>query len=106
MALITIRRLQREFGMPIMRASTLVHEQRALATRRHRMLWWVAIACVLASSASSMFDLHWPALVRDALWLAGAMLVFLLIYLVHRDSREPILAAARAWQNQADSVHV
>jgi len=101
MALVTVRYLQREFGLPILEASTLIHEHRTAASRRHRLLWLVATACVLASSASGIADLHWPKAVIGALWLAGLVLIFLLLYLIQRDSREPILTAARAWHDNA-----
>lgn len=98
---ITVSYLQREFGMPILEASTLIDEHRRVASRRHRTLWLVTTTCVLASSASSIADLHWPKTVVTTLWLAGLTLVFLTLNLVHRHSREPILAEARAWRASA-----
>jgi len=97
MAWITITRLQREYGLSVLAASTLVDEQRRLAARRHRILQGAATACALAAAASAIFDLHWPKIVSGALWLLGLALIFPFVYLVHRDSREPILAAARTW---------
>lgn len=101
MALVTVARLQREFGMPMLEASRLINAQRGAASRRHRMLWLATTACVLASGASSIADLHWPRAVVETLWLAALALVFLTLYLVHRDSRGPILAAACAWRASA-----
>lgn len=101
MALVTVRYLQRECGLPILKASTLINEHRGAASKRHRVLWLVTTACVLASGASGIADLHWPKAVVGALWLAGLVLIFLLLYLIQRDSREPILAAARAWRDNA-----
>ncbi|MDO1529453.1 hypothetical protein QMK61_11490 [Fulvimonas sp. R45] len=101
MALVTVTRLQREFGMPILEASTLINEQRGVASRRHRMAWLATTVCALASGASGIADLHGPKAVVETLWLASLALVFLTLYLVHRDSREPILAAARAWRTGA-----
>jgi hypothetical protein len=101
MALITVRYLQREFGLPILKASTLINEHRSAASRRHRTLWLVATICVLASASSGIFDLHWPKAISATCWLVGLVLIFLLLYLIQRDSREPILAAARAWRDSA-----
>ena len=105
MALITVARLHREFGVPIRQASRLVNEQRGIASERYRMLWLVATICVLASLASSVFDMHGSRLVSAALSLAAALLMLLLIYLIYRHSRVPTLAAARAWRNKAVRPH-
>lgn len=101
MALVTVRYLQREFGLPILKASMLINEHRSAASRRHRALWLVATICVLASASSGIFDLHWPKAISAACWFVGLVLVFLLLYLIQHDSREPILAAARAWRDNA-----
>ncbi|MEY2168150.1 MULTISPECIES: hypothetical protein [unclassified Rhodanobacter] len=103
MRFITVRQLQQEFGMPVLEASTLIASQRSTASRRHRLLRLATTACVLASGASIIADLHWPTAMVEALWLAGLVLVFLTLYLIHRDARAPILAAARAWRDGATS---
>jgi hypothetical protein len=87
--------------MPLLDASRLVSAQRNVAFRRHRLLWLVTTACVLASCVSDIADLHWPKTIAWLLWPAGLALVFLTLYLVHRDSRGPILAAACAWRASA-----
>jgi len=89
--------------MPVLEASTLIDEQHGAASRRHRMLWLATAACMLAAGASGIADLHWPKTIVAALWLAGLGLVLLTLYVIHRDSRGPILAAARAWRASAPS---
>lgn len=101
MALVTVAGLQREFGMPLHEASLLVSRCRGMASRRHRTLHLAARASLLASLACSVARLRWPAGLLDALWLTALALAGLALYRIHRDSRAPILAAARAWRAAA-----
>ena len=99
MNFITAARLQREFGLPIMRASNIISEQRALAFRRHLPLAVISWSCLLVIAGSSILDFHLPKGVASSLWLVALVLILLRIVVVHRVSQEPILAAARAWRS-------
>lgn len=99
MNFITVARLQREFGLSIMRASNIISEQRALAFRRHLPLAVVSWGCLLVVAGSSILGFHLPKGVASLLWLAAVVLILLRVFLVHRVSREPILAAAHAWRS-------
>lgn len=105
MALITVGRLQREFGLSFTAASALVNEQRALASRRHRVLLMGMIACNVVLLASYVLALHWSALAVQSILLLALLLGALHLYLTHRDSRAPILAAARSWRDKAVRPH-
>ncbi|BFI95208.1 MAG: hypothetical protein RSP_07180 [Rhodanobacter sp.] len=94
MKYISVALLRKEFGLSLLKASTLISEQRAVASRRHRMLGGTAAACTFAAGASDIFDLHWPKALSASLWLAGIALVFVYLHLVHRDLHDPIFAAA------------
>jgi|SRR5690348_4606408 hypothetical protein len=100
MNFITVARLQREFGLPIMRASNIISEQRALAFRRHLPLAVVGWCCLLVVAGSSILDFHLPKGVTSSLWLAALVLILLRTLVAHRVSQEPILAAARAWRSR------
>lgn len=98
MVLITIKKLQREFGLSHVIAAGIIGEQRKLAWKRYRMLsaliscgWLIFVGCTFA-------DTHFPHGVLR--WMPFAMLLLMLFqhYLMTRASREPILAAARARQ--------
>jgi hypothetical protein len=103
MTLVTVASLQREFGMPLREASVLVNRYRGLASRRHRALYLAASASLLASLACSVAQPRWPAALPDTLWLSALALAGLALYRIHRDSRAPILAAARAWRAAAST---
>ena len=105
MTLITVGRLQREFGMSFTAASALVNEQRALASRHLRVLLMGMITCNVALLASYVLALHWSALTVQAILLLALLLGALHLYLTRRDSRAPILAAARAWRDKAVRPH-
>lgn len=99
MVLLTPSRLQREFGMPVMRASTLVREQRALASNRYRVLAWLMIAGNLVLIAVRRSGRHWLQWLASPILLGCLLLGALHLYLTHRDSRAPIPAAARTWRD-------
>lgn len=101
MNFITGARLQLEFGLPIVRVSNIISEQRALAFRRHLPLAVVSWGCLLVVAGSSILDFHLPKGVALSLWLAALVLILLRTFVAHRISQEPILAAARAWRSRA-----
>ncbi|MEO8779127.1 MAG: hypothetical protein ABI389_10715 [Rhodanobacter sp.] len=105
MALITTGRLRREFGLSFTAASALVNEQRAVASRRLRVLLWGMIVCNVVVLASYVLVPHWPVWVVPAILLIALLLGALHLYLTHHDSREPILAAARAWRDNSAKPH-
>lgn len=102
MNFITVARLQREFGLPIMHTSNIINEQRALAFRRHLPLAVVSWGCLLVGVGSSIFGFHLPKGVASSLWLAAVVLILLRVFLVRRVSREPILVAAHAWRSRTE----
>ena len=98
MALITIKRLQREFGLSYVAAAGIIGEQRKLAWKRYRMLsaflscgWLIFVGLTFA-------DIQLPHGAQR--WMPAAILPLVAWqhYLITRASREPILAAARARQ--------
>lgn len=103
--LITARRLQREPSLSFTAASARVNQQRALASRRHRVLLWAMIACNVLVLASYVLVPHGPAWVVQAILLIALLLGALHLYLTHRQSRAPILAAARAWPGGVARAH-
>lgn len=98
MDFITVKRLQREFGLSYVTAAGIIGEQRKLAWRRYRMLGALISCGWLIFFGLTFADTHFP---HGALrWIPFAMLPLMLFqyYLITRASREPILAAARARQ--------
>lgn len=103
MALITIRKLQREFGLSYVSAAGIIGDQRKLAWKRYWMLsaliscgWLTFVGFTFAGTGFSHGALSWIPL---------AMLLLMLFqhYLTMRASREPILAAARARQPRGNA---
>lgn len=103
MKFITIRRLQREFGLPFVAAAGIIGEQRRLAWKNYRPLRWLTGSVCLVIAGSAIFDIRLPRGILPLLWLVVVTLAFMRTYLVHRASREPILAAARAQSAQVRS---
>lgn len=103
MVLITIKKLQREFGLSHVTAAGIIGEQRKLAWKRYWMLsaliscgWLIFAGCIFADTRFSHGVLR---------WMPFAMLMLMLFqhYLITRASREPILAAAHARQPRGNA---
>ncbi len=103
MNFITIRKLQREFGLSYLAAVKLIEEQHKQARKRYRLLG-ALIGCGMVAfvtlAITGVQNLH--DLLR---WIPAAMLplVLLHLYLVQRASRVPILAAARELQARGNT---
>ena len=96
MRLITIARLQREFGLSYVTAAMIIDEQGRLARQHYRMLG-VLYGCGMLTFVGLAFtDIHWPHDAQLLIPLAMLPLILLQHFLVARASRELILAAARA----------
>ena len=104
MAFITIKRLQREFGLSYVAAAGIIGEQRKLAWKRYRMLsaflsggWLIFVGLTFAG-------IHLPHDAQLLMPIAMLPLVAWQHYLVTRASRELILAAARARQSGGNAA--
>ena len=96
MRLITIARLQREFGLSYVTAAMIIDEQCRRARQRYRLLG-VAHGCGMLVFVGLIFtDIHWPHHAQLLLLLTILPLMLSRHYLVTRASRELILAEARA----------
>ena len=101
---VTIRGLQREFGLSYATAAGIIGAQRKLAFKRYRLLGAVYSCGMLIFVGLTFMSIHLP---HDAqLWMPLALLplIPLQYYLVTRDSRELILAAACARSAKAAPV--
>ncbi|MDE2156782.1 MAG: hypothetical protein KGJ32_12940 [Xanthomonadaceae bacterium] len=103
MHFITIRKLQREFGLSYVAAAKLIEKQRRLAMKPYRLfraLLWCGLAIFVALAFTDIPHQH--DLMR---WIPLVMppLAFAQLYLIHRASRAPILAAARALQARGNA---
>ena len=96
MKLITIGRLQREFGLSYVAAAGIIGEQRKLAWKRYRMLGILYFCGMLVFLGLTFTDIHLPHNAQLLMPIAMLPLILSQHYLVTRASRELILAAARA----------
>ena len=96
MRLITIGKLQREFGLSYVTAAGIIGEQRKLAWKRYRMFSALISGGWLIFVGLTFADIHLPHGAQR--WIPAAMLPLVAWqhYLVTRASRELILAEARA----------
>jgi hypothetical protein len=101
--LITIKKLQREFGLSHVTAAGIIGEQRSLAWKRYRMLSALSSCGWLIFVGFTFADTRFPHGVLC--WIPFVMLALMLFqhYLITRASREPILAAARARQPRGNA---
>ena len=96
MKLITIGRLQREFGLSYVTAAGIIDEQSRLARKRYRMLGVLYFCGMLAFLGLTFTDIHLPHDAQLLMPIAMLPLILSQHYLVTRASRELILAEARA----------
>ena len=96
MKLITIKKLQREFGLSYVTAAGIIGEQSRLAHKRYRMLGALFSCGMLTFVVLVFTGIHLPHEAQRWMPLAMLPLILLQHYLITRASREPILAAARA----------
>lgn len=96
MDFITVKKLQDEFGLPFVTATNIIDQHRKQAWKRYWPMTILAWIFLLASVVPDFADLHLSHQATFLLSLAAIALVSLQLYLVHRASREPILAAAHA----------
>lgn len=96
MRLITIGRLQREFGLSYVTAAGIIDEQNRLARKRYRMLGVLYCCGMLTFVGLTFAGIHWPHDAQLLIPLAMLPLILSQHYLITHASREPILAAARA----------
>lgn len=103
MDFISVKRLQREFGLLHVTAAGIIGEQRKLAWKRYRMLSALISCGWLIFVGITFVDSHFPHGVLR--WTPFVMLPLMLFQhcLITRASREPILAAARARQPRGNA---
>ena len=95
MNFITIKKLQREFGLSYVDAADLIEDQRKIAAKRYRPLIVLTLCGMAAFVALTLAGVPgWSGVVR---WIPLAMLPLLLahLYVVSRAARRSILTAAR-----------
>ena len=95
MKLITIGRLQREFGLSYVTAAGIIDEQSRLARKRYRMLGVLYFCGMLAFLGLTFTDIHLPHDAQLLMPIAMLPLILSQHYLVTRASRELTLAEAR-----------
>lgn len=96
MDFITVKKLQGEFGLSFVTATNIIDEHRRQAWKRYWPMTIVAWIFLLASVVTDFSDHRLSHRATFLLSLVALALVSLQLYLVHRASRVPILAAARA----------
>lgn len=95
MNFITIKKLQREFGLSFVAAANLIETQQKTAMKRYRPLTVLNLCGMAGFIVLTFVDVQsWHDVVR---WIPLAMLPLLLahLYLVNRAARASILAAAQ-----------
>jgi hypothetical protein len=94
MKLITISRLQREFGLSYATAAGIIREQRKLASRRQWPLTALSLCVLLPGVAADFGGISLPHAVTG--WMAPVVIALVVVQqsLIHRASRQPILDAA------------
>lgn len=97
MKFVTVKQLQREFGLPFTVAERIVQEQMALARQRYRR-WNTPIYVGLAASIACTFAPDGSLAYRIGHVLLPLCMgaTGILLGLVRRRAQAPILAAARA----------
>lgn len=98
MDFITVKKLKRDFGLPHVAAANLIGEQRKLAMKRYWLLNTLLWCGMLIFGGLTYTGIDLP---YDAVhWIPLAMLPLVVLqqYLIHRDSRAPILARVHAWR--------
>lgn len=97
MRFVTVRQLERDFGLPFTVAERILREQMALARQPYRR-WNAPVIVVLAASLACTFasDGSWVDHVGHLLLLTGVIASSVLFCLTRRHAQAPILAAARA----------
>ena len=98
MDFITIKKLQREFGLSYVTAAGIIGEQSRLARKRYRMLGVLYCCGMLTFVGLTFTDIHLPHDAQRLIPLVMLPLILSQHYLAARASRELILAAARARQ--------
>ena len=103
MALITIKSLQREFGLSYATAAGLIREQGRLARKRYRMLGVLFSCGMLVFAGLTFTGTHLPHGAQYWIPLAVLPLILSQHYLIARASRELTLTAARARQTRGNA---
>ena len=103
MALITIRKLQREFGLSYATAAGIIREQSRLARKRYRMLGVLFSCGMLIFAGLILTGTHLPHGAQYWIPLAVLPLILSQHYLSACASRELILTAARAQQTHGNA---
>ncbi len=103
MNFITVKKLQREFGLSYLVAVNLLEEQHRQARKRYRLPSLLIGSCMVVFVALTIAGVqHWHGVLR---WLplATVLLVLMQLYLIQRAARAPILAAARELQARGNT---
>ena len=103
MALITIKSLQREFGLSYATAAGLIRERGRLARKRYRILGVLFSCGMLVFAGLTFTGTHLPHGAQYWIPLAVLPLILSQHYLSARASRELILTVARARQTHGNA---
>lgn len=97
MRFITVKQLQRDFGLPFTTAERILREQMALAQRHYRRWNFLVFAGLSASLACNFAADGSPVHIAGLFGFSLSMFVFsAVICMARRHAQAPILAAARA----------